>query len=38
MNVAPTLIVFAVSLPPEGAQVALGRPGGDLIVSSTTTT
>jgi hypothetical protein len=30
MNVARTLIVFAVSLPPEEAQVALGRPGGDL--------
>ncbi len=36
MNVAPTLIVFAVSLPPEGAQVALGRPGGDLTSITTT--
>ena len=27
---APTLLGFAVSLPPEGAQPALGRPGGGL--------
>ena len=30
MNVAPTLPHFVWSLPPEGAQPALGRPGGGL--------
>jgi hypothetical protein len=27
---APTLLGLASSLPPEGAQTALGRPGGGL--------
>ena len=31
MSVAPTLLVVAVSLLPEGAQVAFGRPGVGLI-------
>lgn len=30
MNVAPTLPHCVWSLPPEGAQHALGRPGGKL--------
>jgi hypothetical protein len=29
MNVAPTLITSCNLLPPEGAFLALGRPGGD---------
>lgn len=29
MNMAPTLIASRISLPPEGAFVALGRPGGN---------
>ena len=29
-NVAPTLVASRTALPPEGAAVALGRPGGDL--------
>jgi hypothetical protein len=29
MNVAPTLGTLCTALPPEGAFVALGRPGGD---------
>jgi hypothetical protein len=29
MNVAPTLVTSCTSLPPEGAFVALGRPGVD---------
>ena len=28
-NVAPTLVASRTALPPEGAAVALGRPGGD---------
>jgi len=29
MYMAPTLVTLCTSLPPEGAAVALGRPGGD---------
>ncbi len=28
-HMAPTLVTSCTSLPPEGAFVALGRPGGD---------
>ncbi|RYF00949.1 MAG: hypothetical protein EOO32_05625, partial [Comamonadaceae bacterium] len=34
-NVAPTLPTACGSLPPEGAQPALGRPGGGLAVAPT---
>jgi acetyl-CoA synthetase len=30
MNMAPTLVAARTALPPEGAQPALGRPGGGL--------
>ena len=29
LNMAPTLVTSCTALPPEGAAVALGRPGGD---------
>ncbi len=32
-NDAPTLVAARTALPPEGAQPALGRPGGGLIMS-----
>ena len=35
MNVAPTLRTDVSALPPEGAQPALGRPGGGLNVAPT---
>ena len=33
----PTLIASRISLPPEGARFALGRPGGKTIFISGTT-
>ena len=30
----PTLITACTSLPPEGAVVALGRPGGDWLTKN----
>ncbi len=35
MNMAPTLAAKAAALPPEGAESALGRPGGGLTLSQT---
>ena len=34
-DMAPTLPASRGSLPPEGAHVALGRPGGEIVLQAT---